>query len=394
MNDSDLRDLLRLTLTPGIGPVLVNRLIYAYGSAREVAKATRSGLRGVDMIGPKKADQIAEGLARAESLVEEELTLADSIGVRFIAQSDDEYPPLLSTIPQAPPLLSIRGHLDPADADAFPVAIVGSRRCTAYGIEQAERFAGVLSSTGLTVVSGGARGIDSAAHRGALRAGGRTIAVLGCGLARCYPPDNKDLFDEIAQGSGAVVSELPLTTEPDSSNFPARNRIISGISLGTLVIEASKRSGSLITARYAAEDHAREVMALPGRVDSNASEGSLDLIQKGGAALVVDPSDVIELLEAPARHSFHGTHESRYVGASQLFEKTSQSPEPRREVGSLTDAQRTILDAIQSPLTMEELSTTTGLPPETIRAEITMLEIQKRIVREGSRIAARSSRTR
>jgi DNA processing protein len=389
MNDADLRDLLRLTLTPGIGPVLIGRLIERYGSAREVAAATRSGLKGIDKIGPKKADLIAEGLAKAAPLVEEELALADQLGVRFIAQSDPDYPPLLATIPQAPPLLSIRGHLDPQQADAFPVAIVGSRRCTAYGIEQAERFASVLSSTGLTVVSGGARGIDTAAHRGALRAQGRTIAVLGCGLARCYPPDNKDLFDQIVASGSAILSELPLRTEPDSSNFPARNRIISGIALGTLVVEASKRSGSLITARIAAEDHAREVMALPGRVDSKASEGSLHLIQQGGAALVVEPADVIQLLETPARHSFHGTHESRYVGETQLFETTKPAEKPR-EIGSLSDAQRTILNAIQSPLTMDDLSTATGLPPETLRAEITMLEIQKRIVREGSRIAARS----
>ena len=212
MNDIDVRDLLRVTLTPGIGPGLIGRLIEAYGSARDVAKATRSELQRIDKIGPKKADQIAGGLPREEALVEADLTLADSIGVRFIAQDDAEYPPLLMTIPQSPPLLSIRGHLDPADADAFPVAIVGSRRCTAYGIEQAERFAGILSSTGLTVVSGGARGIDSAAHRGALRAGGRTIAGLGCGLARCYPPDNKDLFGQGVAAGGAVISELPLRT--------------------------------------------------------------------------------------------------------------------------------------------------------------------------------------
>ncbi|MCH8270601.1 MAG: DNA-processing protein DprA, partial [Planctomycetes bacterium] len=158
---------------------------------------------------------------------------------------------------------------------------------------------------------------------------------------------------------------------------------------GTIVVEAGKRSGSLITARIAAEDHGREVMALPGRVDSRASEGSLDLIKKGGAALVTDPADVIELLETPARHCFQGTHESRYVGANQLFEVKEPDRGEDRGVGSLTAAQRTILDTLDIPMTMDELSSRTGFAPESIRAEITMLEIQRRVVREGSRIAKR-----
>lgn len=384
----ELHNLLRLTLTRGLGPVLIGRLIETFGSAAAVAGATQSGLRRVRGIGGDKSRQIAQGLADAEGLVDAELALADSLGVRFVMLGEEEYPPLLASIPQAPPILYVRGRLDP-EADAFPVAIVGSRRCTVYGIEQAERFASVLAGAGLTVVSGGARGVDSAAHRGALRASGRSIAVLGCGLARCYPPDNAELFDRIADGQGAVISELPLTTEPDAANFPTRNRIISGLALGTIVVEAGKRSGSLITARIAAEDHGREVMALPGRVDSRASEGSLDLIKKGGAALVTDPADVIELLETPARHCFQGTHESRYVGANQLFEVKEPDRGEDRGVGSLTAAQRTILDTLDIPMTMDELSSRTGFAPESIRAEITMLEIQRRVVREGSRIAKR-----
>lgn len=388
-----LHSLLRLTLTPGLGPVLIARALKAFGSADAVLAASARDLERIKGIGSAKSVSIVRGLKESADLVEPELRRAEQLGVRLVALGDPEYPPHLATIQDPPPLLYIRGRIDPTEggADAYPVAIVGSRDCTAYGVEQAERFASVLAGAGLTIVSGGARGVDTAAHRGALRAGGRTVAILGCGLADCYPPENQPLFDKIAAiggepSHGAIVSELPLAVAPDSSNFPARNRMISGMSLGVIVIEAQKGSGSLITARLAAEDHGREVMAVPGRVDSPASAGALELIKSGGAALVTDPGDVLTLLETPARHTFNGVHAARYADPARppdtLFE-----PKPAPRAPGLTPLQQRIVDALAEPLTMDELSRAADLSPGDLRIQLTTLEIQRRVTRRGSKIA-------
>jgi DNA processing protein len=392
---TDLRDLLRLTLTPGMGPVFIARLLAAFGTPDRVLAASASELERVKGIGPGRAASFVKGMRESASLVDAELDLAARLGISIIPLSDPAYPPLLRQIHDPPPLLYSRGTIDPATADRFPVAIVGSRNATAYGIEQAERFAGVLARSGLTIVSGGARGVDTAAHRGAARSGGRTIVVLGCGLAECYPPENREFFDKlVADGHGAIVSELPLAAPPESDNFPARNRLISGISLGVLVIEAGRKSGSLITARLAAEDHGREVMAVPGRVDSPASAGTLELIKNGGAALVMEPGDVLNTLEAPARHSHAGTHESRYAGpraADELFQPATQAIESKPlPINGLTKEQVSILQALSEPRTLDELARDTGLSPSCIRAEMTILELQRRIIRQGSRISRRA----
>ena len=386
-----LRDLLRLTLTPGLGPVLIARLLAAFGSARGVLGASARELERVKGIDAAKSVGFGRGMKESDALVDGELAHAARLGVTLVPKGDPRYPPLLATISDAPPLLYVRGRLSPADLDRYCVAIVGSRECTAYGIEQAERFAGVLAGAGLTVVSGGARGIDTAAHRGALRAGGRTVAILGCGLAECYPPENAALFDSISRDGwpgGAVVSELPLRTPPGAENFPARNRLISGMCLGVVVIEAGKRSGSLITARLAAEDHGREVMAVPGRVDSPASQGTLELLKLGGAALVANPGDVLELLETPARHSFDGTHADRYADPArppELFDRAGAA------AGPVTDGQRAILAALAEPRTLDELARATGLSPAIVRSELTVLEIQRRVNRQGAKIGLRGT---
>lgn len=406
--DPALHALLRLTLTPGLGPILIARLLAALGSAERVIATKPAELRAIKGIGPERAAAIAKALPESAALADAEFALAAKLGVTILAKAAPGYPPLLAPLADSPPILYIRGslHTDGDQApDRYPLGIVGSRACTHYGTEQAERFAAQLAAAGITIVSGGARGIDTAAHRAALRAQGRTIAVLGCGLARVYPPENEALFAEIIAGpgprtGGALISELPLSTPPNAENFPARNRIISGLSLGVLVIEAAKGSGALITARVAAEEHGREVFALPGRVDSPASEGSLELLKSGGAALVTDPTDILSQLEAPARHLFHDTHAARYApmtDADQLFAPPSASladmlPTTRpmsQSVGeaTLSASQRRILSALDSPLTVDELAQHTAAEPAALRVDLTVLELRRLVARQGPRIA-------
>lgn len=385
--------MLRLTLIDGLGPILIARLIHAFGEPAGVLEQSEDSLRRVKGVGRETARAIVAGRKASAERVAEELGRAAELGVRLVTLGDPEYPPLLAVIPNPPPMLYVRGELR-ADLDRYTVALVGSRACSAYGIEQAERFAGWLAGSGLTIVSGGARGIDTAAHRAALRLGGRTIAVLGCGLANVYPPENWELFDEIADGRGAVVSELPLAIGPNPQNFPMRNRIISGLSLGTLVVEAASGSGALITARHAVEDHGREVFAVPGRIDSPASEGSNDLLKRGGAHLVTEPADVLDILETPARHLHAGVHAERYADPTlpadaDLFEQAAGGGVGSIAESGLTEPQRAIVRALVEPMPMEELARRLGLEPGALRAEITILEIRRVIERRGQAIARR-----
>lgn len=393
-------------MIPGLGPVRISRLIEAFGSAGDVLDTSESSLQRVKGIGPSAAKTIIAHRAGSLTAAMEELAFAESLNVELIPLGDVRYPTLLHAIPNPPPILYLRGELHP-QLDRYTVAIVGSRACTPYGIEQAERFAGFLASSGLTIVSGGARGIDTAAHRAALRHQGRTIAILGCGLATCFPPENSELFDEIADGRGAVLSELPLRTHPAPENFPMRNRIISGLSLGTLVIEAASGSGALITTRLAAEEHGREVMGIPGRIDSPASEGVNELLKSGGAALVADPADVLDLLETPARHLHRGAHEARYTDPSrapeELFaanghETAIPAADADRAVAdslllrSLNEIQRDIVEALAEPLTLDELSRATSLDAATLRTEVTLLEMKHVIERSGGSFRRRETR--
>ncbi len=223
----------------------------------------------------------------------------DKVGARVVGWDDPAYPPGLRPLPDAPPVLLVRGELRPEDK--FSVAIVGSRRASSYGLSLAKRFARDLAAQGLTVVSGGARGVDTLAHQGALEAQGRTIAFLGCGVDVPYPADNRRLFSQIADGGGAVVSEFPLGTKPEPWRFPARNRLISGTSLGTLVIESPADSGSLITAREAGEQ-GRDVFAIPGAIDTGRNAGCHALIQDG-AKLVQTVDDILSELGVLALRS-------------------------------------------------------------------------------------------
>ncbi|MEO1130283.1 MAG: DNA-processing protein DprA [Planctomycetota bacterium] len=376
--------LLRLHLISGIGPTLGRRLLALFDDPMRLLRASGAELQRVERIGPAKARRIVEGLRASEAAATDELRRCDQLGVHVVGLGSSAYPPLLAEQGDAPLVLFVRGDLA-CVRDGFNAAIVGSRRCTAYGMEQAERFAGALASAGICVVSGGARGIDSAAHRAAVRCNGATVAVLGCGLGRCYPPENRELFDGIVDAGGAVVSELPVETNPSPENFPARNRIIAGLSLGIIVVEAPMGSGALITARLAVEQ-GREVMVVPGRVDSASSEGGHGLIKRSEAALVTSPADVVDLLEPQARHVHLGTHATLYADPQAPLPETAVAT----TASSVSDAQRVVLEAISGGgLTMEELHRQTGLQPHVLRAEITMLELSGRVRWDGSRLERR-----
>jgi DNA processing protein len=388
------RALLQLVLLPGLGSVRASRLLDAFGgSADRVLGASHAAWCAVPGIGRVTSEKARGGIGSIGGEVEAECALMEKGGVRAVALGDPGYPPLLSELPDAPRLLFIRGELGQASQDAtrdaYPVAIVGSRRCTQYGLEQAERFGGVLGRSGLTVVSGGARGIDTAAHRGSLRSGGRTIVVLGCGLGRAYPPENGALFDRIVgEGSGAIVSELPMRTEPRGEHFPARNRIISGLSLGVVVIEAGRKSGALITAAVAAEEHGREVMVLPGRVDSEAVAGSLDLLKRGGGALVTEPGDVLAHLEAPARFAYEGVHAARYadpavVGRADARDDEAIGSDEPGEEAALMEAIGGASGAAGG-VTFDGLCLALSWPASRIRTVLTLLELSGRVRRIGS----------
>ena len=325
---SNLVDHLALALVPGLGPKLTAAVLEHFGSASAVRSATAGQLEAIPLIGVKLAARIAAGLRIVD--VDAELRLVERFGVRPVLLGSADYPGPLASIPDPPPLLYLRGGFDPADENA--IGMVGSRQCTPYGIRMAERIAGGLARAGWTVISGLARGIDGAAHRGALAAGGRTIAVLAGGLSRIYPPEHANLADEVAN-SGALVTETPMTVQPQPGMFPARNRIISGLSRAVVVVEANVRSGALITVTHAAEQ-GRDVYAVPGKIDSPASAGCLELIRKGGR-LVRSADDIIEEVRGLAPFDPPKLTKAKPAGPS-LFEPSRVHPcRPARRRGSI-----------------------------------------------------------
>lgn len=281
---------LRLHLVPGMGPVTCNKLVTHFGSAEKVLSAGSSGLAAVTPLRQETVTALfGEGRQQLEDLVNKEIERAEKKNISIIPFDDLLYPDLLKKIHDPPVVLYVKGN--PEVLSCRGLGIVGSRASTVYGRSVAEQMAKNLASQGFTIISGLALGIDTAAHAGALAAEGKTVAVLGCGLDIVYPPSNRNLYEQITS-AGAVVSEYPLGTKPDSFRFPARNRIISGMSLGIVVVEAAKRSGSLITASHALEQ-GREVFAVPGRIDSVKSAGTHTLLQQG-AKLVQNINDIIE----------------------------------------------------------------------------------------------------
>lgn len=278
---------LGLSLTPGVGAVIFRRLLQRFETPRAVFRASLKDLLRVEGVGEKLGEEIRKGFP--EKRVEDELRRLQEVGGRFLVWRDEAFPQRLLEIEDPPPVLYIRGELK--REDELAVALVGSRKTSAYGRIFAERLSRDLVRHGVTIVSGMARGIDSVAHWGAITEGGRTIAVLGCGVDVIYPPENRSLFGKI-QDQGAILSEFPMGSLPEGGHFPRRNRIISGIALGVVVVEARKGSGSLITARYALEQ-GREVFAVPGNVGTEGSLGTNRLI-KEGAKLVESSEDILE----------------------------------------------------------------------------------------------------
>jgi len=277
-----------------VGKTLFHRLVRAFGSPEEVFRRSPAELMQVEGIGEKTAGEIAR--FDVEQNAGREMRLIEKYRARLLTLDDPEYPCLLKVIYDPPPVIYVRGR--DLRRDMVPLAVVGTRQVTDYGRVVSESLAGSLAARGVCIVSGLARGVDTLAHRAALKAGGDTVAVFGCGLGHTYPPENHRLRLAIEE-RGTVISEFPITAKPDRNNFPARNRIISGLSLGTVVVEAGEKSGALITAQFALEQ-GREVFAVPGRINSPASAGPHRLLQNG-AKLVTGADSVIEELPEAAR---------------------------------------------------------------------------------------------
>jgi DNA processing protein len=364
-NSPDIEKWLILAGAEGVGPVTFGKLLNYFGSPAQALDASVIELSKVEGIGLHTAEKIAA--SRDKTDTDAEIALAEKLGVWIVHLYDEQYPAQLKLIYDPPPVLYVKGTL--VESDNLSVAIVGSRRCSLYGSEQASRFAHILAGAGFTICSGLARGIDTAAHQGALAAGGRTIAVQGCGLATVFPPENKKLFDSIAE-SGACISELPLRYEPLAENFPPRNRIIAGLSLGTIVIEAGSNSGALHTAKSALE-YNREVMAVPGKIDSPLSHGANRLI-KQGAKLVDSLEDIMESL------GYVGDKIRGHVSekADLLAAKAEMSLFDIARL-NLNSNEKSVYECLHSePVHIEQVITDSQLPAGSVSASIVSLRLK------------------
>ena len=351
----DVKYWVGLNTVSGIGPVRFKRLLEHFQDAGSAWQASQSELQAAGL--DSRSIEALLATRRSLSLDSEVARLAQE-GATVLTWEDEGYPSRLRQIHSSPPLLYVRGEIRPEDE--WAVAVVGTRAATRYGRQMVEEIAGDLARSGITVVSGLARGIDSLAHRAALRAGGRTIAVLGSGIDIIYPHEHRDLADKIIE-RGALITEYPLGTKPEAGNFPPRNRIISGLSLGTLVVEAGKRSGALITADYALEQ-GREVFALPGSVNSRKSEGTNRLIQEGAAKLVMSVEDILEELNLTMveRHQ----------------EVRAAVPADEREAR--------ILEHVSSqPLHVDEIGQRANLPISEVTSTLAMMELKGMVRQVG-----------
>ncbi len=344
-----------LNMVPGMGPVRLRRLLGVFGDAGTILTRREHELAAVDGLGRELAGKITRWRDFGDP--ESELKLAEEAGARIITAEDAEYPAALKEIHDPPIVLYLRGSLLPRDRQA--VAVVGSRAATHYALDSARKLGFQLAYAGLTIVSGLARGIDTAAHTAALAAKGRTIAVLGSGLGRLYPPENQELADRIAE-NGAVISEFPMGTPPDRQTFPMRNRIISGCAFGVLVVEAGGNSGALISANQAAEQ-GRTLYAVPGRIDNPKALGSNRLIQQG-AKLVLSAADVLDDLQI-------------------LFRVPPELP-TAPTAADLSEDDQAILEALgQEEAALDTLIARSGLSASTVSSRLLALEM-RRVVKQ------------
>lgn len=353
-------------MTPGVGPRAAARLLERFGSAEGVFGALRSELERL-RLRPEAVESIALRDRFADAARELE-RVREIEGADVLVLDDGAYPALLREIPDPPVTLYVRGRWEEC-LDAPCVGIVGSRRCSAYGQNVALSLARELASRGVTIVSGLARGIDAAAHRGALEASGRTVAVLGTGLDEVYPRDHRKLAAEILEHGGAFVTQFPLGTPPVAENFPYRNRIISGLSLGVVVVEASENSGSLITARLALEQ-GREVFAVPGSITSRYSFGTNFLIKGAGAKLVQAWQDIVAEFPPEIAAAILPPETGKKKGAG----RSADLPLP----SDLSEPQRAVLRLLTTdePVHVDSLSEATGLAASELSGVLLALEMR------------------
>ena len=351
----DKRYWIGFTLVKGIGAVRFQRILERFGDAESAWRATPADLAGAGL-SLKMIERLVAVREKVDlSLIWDQL---HSKGIQVLTWMDDAYPQRLKEIEQPPPVLYIRGELSPEDT--WAVAIVGTRRVTPYGRQITEEISNHLAVNGVTIVSGLARGVDAIAHNAAVRAGGRTLAVLGSGVDRIYPPENRALAEKIME-HGAVLSDYVPGTPPESSNFPPRNRIISGLSMAVVVIEAGETSGALITAEFAAEQ-GREIFAVPGNILAPQSKGTNKLIQRGALPLL-SASDIMQALDL--------TRVGQHKAARKVL--------PADEV------EAKLLETMgEEPLHVDEIRNQTGLPVEKVSATLVMMELKGMVRQVGN----------
>ena len=358
---------IQLALVSGVGPKTLASLLHHFGDANEAAAANLQQLGCVPGIGPKIATSIRDAIKGRSS--EKILQKCDEEQIRMMIPGDPEFPRLLYEIPSPPSLLFVRGQF--ARDDALSIGMVGTRHCTSYGATMADRISKSLARSGLTIVSGLARGIDAICHRAAISVQGRTIAVLGSSLTEIYPPEHVDLSEQVLD-HGVLLSETPPFSQPKAGVFPQRNRIISGLSLGVVIVEAAERSGSLITARHAGEQ-GRDVFAIPGAVTSRMSRGCNQLI-RDGAILVQDASEVIE-------------HLGPLVESVQLNDGVRVSHPAELQLNEIETA--VMKHIVDSPIDIDQLISLAGLPVPRVLSTLSVLHMKGLIKRPSGRTVCR-----